>query len=31
VPGLETHIAEEFKIIRQARYGDDAFTEYVRV
>ncbi|MFD1792742.1 bifunctional diaminohydroxyphosphoribosylaminopyrimidine deaminase/5-amino-6-(5-phosphoribosylamino)uracil reductase RibD [Ochrobactrum teleogrylli] len=30
VPGLETHIAEEFKILRQARFGDDAYAEYVR-
>ncbi len=30
VAGLETHIAEEFKILRQARYGDDAYSEYVR-
>lgn len=31
VDGLETHIADEFKIVRQARYGDDACTEYVSV
>ncbi len=30
VDGLETHIADEFEILRQARYGDDAYTEYVR-
>ncbi|ABS15241.1 bifunctional diaminohydroxyphosphoribosylaminopyrimidine deaminase/5-amino-6-(5-phosphoribosylamino)uracil reductase RibD [Brucella anthropi] len=30
VDGLETHIADKFKILRQARYGDDAYTEYVR-
>ncbi|ELT47122.1 bifunctional diaminohydroxyphosphoribosylaminopyrimidine deaminase/5-amino-6-(5-phosphoribosylamino)uracil reductase RibD [Brucella sp. ZJ1_1] len=30
VDGLETHIADEFKILRQARYGDDAYAEYVR-
>ena len=29
VDGLETHIADKFKILRQARYGDDAYTEYV--
>ncbi|KAB2766771.1 bifunctional diaminohydroxyphosphoribosylaminopyrimidine deaminase/5-amino-6-(5-phosphoribosylamino)uracil reductase RibD [Brucella anthropi] len=26
---LETHIADKFKILRQARYGDDAYAEYV--
>ena len=30
VEGLETHIAAEFKISRQARYGDDSYTEYAR-
>ncbi|MBN9046993.1 MAG: bifunctional diaminohydroxyphosphoribosylaminopyrimidine deaminase/5-amino-6-(5-phosphoribosylamino)uracil reductase RibD [Rhizobiales bacterium] len=30
VAGLETHIAEEFTILRQARYGDDLYAEYVR-
>jgi diaminohydroxyphosphoribosylaminopyrimidine deaminase/5-amino-6-(5-phosphoribosylamino)uracil reductase len=30
VDGLETHIASEFKILKQARYGDDAYAEYVR-
>lgn len=30
VAGLETHIAEEFEILRQAQYGDDAYGEYVR-
>ncbi|WP_036579881.1 RibD family protein, partial [Brucella anthropi] len=30
VDGLETHIADKFKILRQARYGDDAYAEYVR-
>lgn len=29
VDGLETHIADKFKILRQARYGDDAYAEYV--
>ncbi|WP_176037481.1 bifunctional diaminohydroxyphosphoribosylaminopyrimidine deaminase/5-amino-6-(5-phosphoribosylamino)uracil reductase RibD [Brucella tritici] len=31
VDGLETHIADKFKILRQARYGDDAYAEYVSV
>ncbi len=30
VGGLETHIADEFTILRQARYGDDTYAEYVR-
>ncbi|OIS93542.1 bifunctional diaminohydroxyphosphoribosylaminopyrimidine deaminase/5-amino-6-(5-phosphoribosylamino)uracil reductase RibD [Brucella cytisi] len=29
VDGLETHIADKFKIMRRARYGDDAYAEYV--
>ncbi len=29
VDGIETHIADKFKILRQARYGDDAYAEYV--
>ncbi|MGH6773978.1 bifunctional diaminohydroxyphosphoribosylaminopyrimidine deaminase/5-amino-6-(5-phosphoribosylamino)uracil reductase RibD [Brucella tritici] len=29
VDGLETHIADKFKILRQARYGDDAYAEYL--
>ncbi|MBC2884889.1 bifunctional diaminohydroxyphosphoribosylaminopyrimidine deaminase/5-amino-6-(5-phosphoribosylamino)uracil reductase RibD [Ochrobactrum sp. CM-21-5] len=31
VDELETHIADEFKILRHARYGDDAYAEYVRM
>lgn len=30
VAGLETHIAEEFALLREAHYGDDACSEYVR-
>lgn len=30
VQGLSPHITEKYKILRQARYGDDSFVEYVR-
>lgn len=30
VTGFETHIADEFKILMQAHYGDDTYAEYVR-
>ncbi|PWL18098.1 bifunctional diaminohydroxyphosphoribosylaminopyrimidine deaminase/5-amino-6-(5-phosphoribosylamino)uracil reductase RibD [Falsochrobactrum shanghaiense] len=30
VGGLEPHIAEEFSLLRETRYGDDTCSEYVR-
>ena len=30
VTDLQSHIANEFAIVREARYGDDAYAEYVR-